>query len=92
MPPIAPDREEIALRCARAGSWWLAGERADLVITDAASGAVAGDIGLYYQEPKAGQAMIGYSHAARLARPRVRHPRGPAARRAGRSTRSASYA
>jgi RimJ/RimL family protein N-acetyltransferase len=61
VPPVAPDREEIELRCARAGTWWLAGERADLVITDAASGAVAGDIGLYYQEPRTGQAMVGYT-------------------------------
>jgi RimJ/RimL family protein N-acetyltransferase len=61
VPPIAPDREEVALRCARAGAWWLAGERADLVILDAASGQIAGDIGVYYQEPGTGQAMIGYS-------------------------------
>jgi RimJ/RimL family protein N-acetyltransferase len=61
VPPIAPDREEIELRCVRAGTWWLAGERADLVITDAATGAVAGDIGLYYQEPRTGQAMVGYT-------------------------------
>jgi RimJ/RimL family protein N-acetyltransferase len=61
VPPVAPDREEIELRCARAGTWWLAGERADLVITDAGSGAVVGDIGLYYQDPRAGQAMVGYT-------------------------------
>jgi RimJ/RimL family protein N-acetyltransferase len=61
VPPVAPDREEIELRCARAGTWWLAGERADLVITDAASGQVTGDIGLYNQEPRTGQAMIGYT-------------------------------
>jgi RimJ/RimL family protein N-acetyltransferase len=61
MPPIPPTREEIELRCARSGTWWLAGERADLVITDVAAGAPAGDIGLYYQDPRAGQAMIGYT-------------------------------
>ncbi len=61
VPPIAPDIEEIELRCARSGAWWLAGERADLVITDAATGAVTGDIGLYYQGTLAGQAMIGYT-------------------------------
>lgn len=61
VPPIAPDREEVELRCARTGTWWLAGERADLVITDAAGGAFGGNIGLFYQDPKAGQAMIGYS-------------------------------
>ena len=61
MPPVAPDREEVELRCARAAARWLAGERADLVIVDAATGAPAGEIGLYYQEPQTGQAMIGYS-------------------------------
>lgn len=61
VPPVAPDRAEIEARCARSASRWLAGERADLVIVDQASGAVAGDIGLYYQEPQTGQAMIGYS-------------------------------
>jgi RimJ/RimL family protein N-acetyltransferase len=61
VPAVAPDRAEIGLRCARAGAHWLAGERADLVIEDAATGAPAGDIGLYYQEPTTGQAMIGYS-------------------------------
>jgi RimJ/RimL family protein N-acetyltransferase len=61
VPPIAPDREEIELRCARSGTWWLAGERADLVITDAATGTPAGDIGLYYQDTRAGQAMVGYT-------------------------------
>ncbi|HEX7746896.1 MAG TPA: GNAT family N-acetyltransferase [Micromonosporaceae bacterium] len=61
VPPVAPDRTEIEARCAHSASRWLAGERADLVIQDAATGAVAGDIGLYYQEPQTGQAMIGYS-------------------------------
>jgi RimJ/RimL family protein N-acetyltransferase len=60
VPPVAPDREEVALRCARAEYRWLAGERADLVIEDAATGRLAGDIGLYYQEPPTNQAMIGY--------------------------------
>jgi RimJ/RimL family protein N-acetyltransferase len=31
------------------------------VIVDVASGAPAGDIGLFYQEPSTGQGMIGYS-------------------------------
>lgn len=61
VPPIPPDREESALRCARSAARWLAGERADLVILDARTGTPAGDIGLYYQEPQTGQAMIGYS-------------------------------
>jgi RimJ/RimL family protein N-acetyltransferase len=60
VPPVAPDRAEIELRCARSQARWLAGERVDLVIADAATGASAGEIGLYYQEPATGQAMIGY--------------------------------
>jgi RimJ/RimL family protein N-acetyltransferase len=60
VPPIAPDREEARLRCERAQARWLSGERADLFIADAASGRLAGDIGLYYGEPPTGQAMIGY--------------------------------
>ncbi|HTF12033.1 MAG TPA: GNAT family N-acetyltransferase [Asanoa sp.] len=60
VPPVAPDREETRLRCDRAETRWLLGERADLVMVDAATGAPAGDIGLYYQEPMTGQAMIGY--------------------------------
>jgi RimJ/RimL family protein N-acetyltransferase len=39
---------------------WLAGDRADLVIEDA-SGAFAGNIGLYYKDRPLGEAMIGYS-------------------------------
>lgn len=61
VPPVAPDRQESVLRCARSGARWLAGERADLVIVDTATGAATGDFGLYYQEPQNGQAMIGYS-------------------------------
>ncbi|WP_326560847.1 GNAT family N-acetyltransferase [Micromonospora sp. NBC_01796] len=60
VPPVAPERAEVADRCARAPGQWLAGERADLVILDTATGTPAGEIGLYYQEPQTGQAMIGY--------------------------------
>jgi len=60
VPPLAPDPAAVALRCARAASRWLAGERVDLTIRDTASGEFAGEIGLYYQEPTTGQAMIGY--------------------------------
>ncbi len=63
VPPVPPDPAEIALRCARAPSRWLAGERIDLTIRDAATGRFTGEIGLYYQEPTTGQAMIGYSMA-----------------------------
>lgn len=61
VPPVAPDQVEVRLRCARAESRWLTGERADLTIRDRATGAFAGEIGLYYQEPLTGQAMVGYS-------------------------------
>ena len=61
VPPVAPSRADMTRRCAWAQSYWLAGDRADMVIFDAASGVRAGEIGLYYQEPRTGQAMIGYS-------------------------------
>ena len=48
-------------RCALAASKWLAGERADLTIRDAATEAFAGTIGMFHIEPPTGQAMIGYS-------------------------------
>jgi RimJ/RimL family protein N-acetyltransferase len=61
VPPIVPDREEVELRCANSIGRWLAGERVDLVIADAATGTPAGDIGLYYDDPRTGQATIGYA-------------------------------
>ncbi|WP_433793545.1 GNAT family N-acetyltransferase [Actinoplanes sp. CA-252034] len=61
VPPEPKPAGEIRRRCARAEAHWLAGDRADLVILDTATGARAGEIGLYYQEPPTGQAMIGYS-------------------------------
>ncbi|GAA3347794.1 hypothetical protein GCM10020358_63920 [Amorphoplanes nipponensis] len=61
VPPVAPSRDDMARRCAWAQSHWLAGDRADMIIMDAATGTNAGEIGLYYQEPRTGQAMIGYS-------------------------------
>jgi RimJ/RimL family protein N-acetyltransferase len=61
VPPEVRDHDRIARACTRSQAGWLAGERADLTIRDAATGAYAGEIGLYYQEPPTGQAMIGYS-------------------------------
>ena len=61
VPPVPPTAESIRRRCGWAAGHWLAGTRADLVITETATGAPAGDIGLFYQEPVTGQAMIGYS-------------------------------
>lgn len=54
-------REVATRRCTNAAASWLAGERADLVITDASTGAFAGDIGMHMREPFIKQAMIGYS-------------------------------
>ncbi|WFE24890.1 GNAT family N-acetyltransferase [Solwaraspora sp. WMMD791] len=61
VPSVVPTRADVATQCALAGSRWLAGHRADLVICDAATGEPAGRLGLYHQEPQTGQAMIGYS-------------------------------
>ncbi|MEV0727744.1 GNAT family N-acetyltransferase [Polymorphospora sp. NPDC050346] len=61
VPPVPPERAGIEERCRQAEARWLAGERADLVITDSATGEPAGDIGLFYHEPPTGLAMIGYS-------------------------------
>ncbi|WP_203842635.1 GNAT family N-acetyltransferase [Winogradskya humida] len=61
VPPIPPSRTEMERRCDRTQSHWLAGDRADLIIVDAETGTPAGEIGLYYQEPRTAQAMIGYS-------------------------------
>jgi RimJ/RimL family protein N-acetyltransferase len=61
VPPEPKEAGEIHRRCVRAEAHWLAGNRADLVIVETATGARAGEIDLYYQEPPTGQAMIGYS-------------------------------
>ncbi len=61
VPPVPPTPEKIHQRCFWAASHWLAGTRADLVIEEVATGAPAGDIGLFYDEPITQQAMIGYS-------------------------------
>lgn len=60
VPPRAPTLADEITRCARSYGRWLAGERCELAIVDAASGAFAGEIGLFYQEPVTQQAMIGY--------------------------------
>jgi RimJ/RimL family protein N-acetyltransferase len=63
VPPRAPQPDEVRRACRQAEAGWLAGQRADLTIRDAATGAYAGEIGLYYTEPVTQQAMIGYSLA-----------------------------
>ena len=63
VPPVAPDRANVRRRCTEGPSYWLAGQRADLTIRDAASGRFAGEISLYYGDPRDGEAMIGYGLA-----------------------------
>lgn len=61
VPPEQPTPADVRRRCGTAAAHWLDGSRADLVIVDTASGSPTGGIGLFYQEPPTGQAMIGYS-------------------------------
>jgi RimJ/RimL family protein N-acetyltransferase len=61
VPAVPPTPAVVRRRCARAAAYWLEGTRADLVITEAGTGAPAGEIGLFYDEPATGQGMIGYS-------------------------------
>ncbi len=61
VPPIPPSHIEMERRCDRSQAHWLAGNRADMIILDAETGTRAGEIGLYYQDPRTAQAMIGYS-------------------------------
>jgi RimJ/RimL family protein N-acetyltransferase len=61
VPAVAPNRDDITARCAHSAAEWLAGQRADFTIRDAATGTYAGEIGMYYWESMTQQAMIGYS-------------------------------
>jgi RimJ/RimL family protein N-acetyltransferase len=61
VPPVPMERPQVERRCGEAPGEWLAGRRAELTIRDAATGAFAGEIALFYAEPRTGQAMIGYS-------------------------------
>jgi RimJ/RimL family protein N-acetyltransferase len=61
VPAVRPTMADIRDRTGRAEAHWLAGTRADLVITEAATGLPAGEIGIFYQEPVTGQAVTGYS-------------------------------
>jgi RimJ/RimL family protein N-acetyltransferase len=60
VPPEPPAAGMIDQMCAEALGRWLAGERAEAAILDAATGALAGTIQLTGLEPPTGQAMIGY--------------------------------
>jgi RimJ/RimL family protein N-acetyltransferase len=61
VPPEPFSHDRTVRRCAQAESNWLAGAQAALSIRDAVTDAFAGEIGLYYNEPPTGQAMIGYA-------------------------------
>lgn len=54
-----PTPEATTDRCATAAYQWLIGARAEFVVRDAATGAFAGDIGLF-RHPATGEAMTGY--------------------------------
>ncbi|UBU18995.1 GNAT family N-acetyltransferase [Nonomuraea gerenzanensis] len=58
-PPVS--LEDAERRCRYTGYWWLSGQRAELAVKDAGSGAFAGHIQLTQVIPPLGQAMIGYS-------------------------------
>jgi RimJ/RimL family protein N-acetyltransferase len=58
---IAPDLAAAEQRCRSTLSWWLAGQRMELAVRDAATGAFAGHIQLTGVVPDIGQAMVGYS-------------------------------
>jgi RimJ/RimL family protein N-acetyltransferase len=53
--------ENLTQGCARAAAVWLTGDRAEMVILDAATGEFAGDIGFYYMLRQLQEGMIGYS-------------------------------
>ncbi|MFG1703241.1 GNAT family N-acetyltransferase [Nonomuraea sp. M3C6] len=53
--------EEDQRRCRHTGYWWVSGQRIELAIRNAVSGAFAGHLQLTQVLPALGQAMIGYS-------------------------------
>ncbi|MFB4280012.1 MULTISPECIES: GNAT family N-acetyltransferase [unclassified Nonomuraea] len=58
-PPTTLEDDE--RRCRYTGYWWVSGQRVELAVRDAASGAFAGHLQLMQVVPALGQAMIGYS-------------------------------
>lgn len=61
VPPGRPEYADSEITCRYAGHRWLTGQRAEIAIRDAATGAFAGDIQLTNVIPPLGQAMLGYS-------------------------------
>ncbi len=66
VPPTGPTMDQVVRRCARSYGRWLAGERCEVAVVDAATGEFAGQLGLVYQEPQTQQALIGYSMLPRF--------------------------
>lgn len=53
--------EEQERRCRDTGYWWVSGQRVELAVREARSGAFAGHLQLTHVLPVLGQAMVGYS-------------------------------
>ncbi|MFC5828571.1 GNAT family N-acetyltransferase [Nonomuraea insulae] len=58
-PPTSLEDDE--RRCRYTGYWWMSGQRVELTLRDAVSGAFAGHLQMMQVAPALGQAMIGYS-------------------------------
>jgi RimJ/RimL family protein N-acetyltransferase len=61
VPPERPARAEVERRLMWAEAEWLAGDRVSLAIRTADADRYAGEIGLYYWNPRTQEAMIGYT-------------------------------
>ncbi|MFC0553036.1 GNAT family N-acetyltransferase [Planotetraspora thailandica] len=61
VPPQAPSYADSVMRCRHAGMWWLSGQRVELAIRRAGTGAFAGHIQLANVVAPLEQAMVGYS-------------------------------
>ncbi|MBN6055577.1 GNAT family N-acetyltransferase [Nonomuraea sp. RK-328] len=57
----APTLEDVERRCRNTGYWWVTGQRVELAVRDAGSGAFAGHVQLMQVVPMMGQAMVGYA-------------------------------
>ncbi|MFI6316081.1 GNAT family N-acetyltransferase [Nonomuraea sp. NPDC050556] len=57
----APTEADIERRCRYTGYWWVSGQRIELAVRDAGSGAFAGHLQLMQVVQALDQAMVGYS-------------------------------
>ncbi|GAA0919569.1 GNAT family N-acetyltransferase [Nonomuraea longicatena] len=60
-PVTAPPLHEMERRCRYTGYYWLSGQRVEVAVTDATSGAFAGHLQLRQVAPVTAQATLGYS-------------------------------